>query len=131
MSRSTTMLMLFLVPMIGQAAVVQQSSALNTQEEATCRGYLNTNSSRSRGVIRSNGRLYRLHQVDTGGMLAMGYTYYGAQRSQRAANARKALGIKVVKKGRRSVLSTGYAYRIRHSGIKSTRCVIRTRRASP
>lgn len=131
MSRSTTMLMLLLVPMIGQAAIVQQSSVLNTQEEAACRSNLNANNSGFRGVIRANGRLHRLHQVDTGGMLAMGYSYYGAQRAHRAAAVRKPLGIRVVKKGGRSVLSTGYTYRLRHSGIKPARCVTRLRRASP
>ena len=130
MSQSTTMLMLFLVPMIGQAAIVQQSSELNTHEEAACRSNLDANSSRFRGEIRSNGTLHRLHQVDTGGMLAMGYSYYGAKRPHRAAAARKALGIRVVKKGRRSVLPTGYTYRIRHSGINPARCVTLTRRAS-
>ena len=131
MSGSTAMLLLFLVPMIGQAAIVQQSSALNVYEEAVCSSNPNAKSSRFRGVIRSNGKLHRLHQVDTGGMLAMGYSYYGAQRHQRAAASRKALGIRVAKNGRRSVLPMDYTYRIRHSGIKPARCVTLTRRASP
>jgi hypothetical protein len=130
MSRSTTMLMLFLVPMISQAAVVPHKSAVSAQEEAVCRSNLNANSSRSRGVIWADGRGYRLHQVDTGGMLAMGYSYYGAQRPHRAAAARKALGIRVAKKGRRSVLLAGNTHRIRHSSIKPSRCIARTRRAS-
>lgn len=130
MSRSTTMLMLFLLPMIGHAAVVQQSPALNTHEEAAYSGTLNANCSRFRGVIRSNGRLHRLHQVDTGGMLAMGYSYYGEQRPHRAAAARRAFGIRIVEKGRRNVLSRNDTYRIRHSSIRPAHCEIRTRRAS-
>ena len=129
MSRSTTILMLFLLPMIGHAAVVQQSPASNTHEEAAYSGTLNANCSHFRGVIRSNGRLHRLHQVDTGGMLAMGYSYYGAQRPHRAAAARRAFGIRVVEKGRRNVLPKSDIYRIRHSSIGSTRCVTRTLRA--
>ena len=123
MNRSaTTMLMMVLVPMMGQAAVVQQSSALNMQEDATCR---------SRGAIRSNGGLHRLHQIDTEGMLAMGYTYYGAQRPHRVARARKALGFGVAKKGRRSVMRVGHTYRVRHGGLQHVHCVTGTRRASP
>lgn len=123
MSRSTTtMLILVLVPMMGQAAVIQQSSALNMQEEATCR---------SRGAIRSNGGLHRVHRVDIGGMLAMGNTYYGAQSPHRVARARKALGFGVAKKGRRSVMRVGHTYRVRHSGAQRVHCAVRSRRASP
>lgn len=131
MSRSTTMMMLFLVPIMGQAAIVQQSSALNTHEASACRSNLNVNNGHSRGVIRADGRVHRLHQVDTGGMLAMGYTYYGAQRPHRTAAARKALGLRDVNKSRRSVLRTGHTYRVRHSGTKPSRCASRIRRTSP
>lgn len=131
MSRSTTMLMLVLVPMVGQAAIVQPSLASNTHEEAVCRSNMGANGSRSRGYIRADGRLYRLHQVDTGGMLAMSYSYYGAQRPHRTAAARKALGFRVAKKGRRSAAMAGHSYRVRHSGMQQpTRCVTRIRKVS-